>query len=183
MSKKVLIAVFACVCALCVALVGCTDEKAAAKAAFSGTWDLVELTQGEEVTSSQDLDTLRNLGLEVFLNLNEDNTAALVMFGEALDGKWEATSKTEGTLTLEDQTITMKIADSKLTLEQQGSKLTFQKGQAKSVPQPSSSSSASASESASTTESSSASESASATESSSASESASASESSSASGA
>ena len=171
MGKKGIIALLSCVFALCLALVGCGgNSEADNKAAFTGTWDLVEMSQGNEVTGSDELNTLKSLGLEVYVNLNEDGTSALVLFGEVINGTWQATSTTAGTITMEGQNVNMSIADSKLSFEQEGAKLTFQKGEAKQVPSSSSSAaseSSSASEAAS--ESSSASESASTSESSSAS--------------
>ena len=145
MAKKYLIALFSCAFALCLALVGCGDNGASAKAAFTGTWDLVEMSQGDQVTGSDELETLKSLGLEVYVNLNEDGKSALVLFGEVIDGTWEANSTTEGTITMEGQQVSMKIADSKLTFEQEGAKLTFQKGQAKEVPSKSSSAESAAS--------------------------------------
>ena len=141
MGKKAMIALLSCVFALCLALVGCGGDNAAAnKAAFTGTWDLVEMSQGDEVTGSDELNTLKSLGLEVYVNLNEDGTSALVLFGEVIDGTWEATSSTAGTIKMEGQDVAMSIADSKLTFEQEGAKLTFQKGEAKETPSASASS-------------------------------------------
>ena len=144
MTKKGVIALMACVFALCLALVGCGDNAAANKAAFTGTWDLVEMNQDGQVTGSDDLETLKSLGLEVYVNLNEDGTAALVLFGEAMNGNWEATSTTAGTITLDNQKVDMTIEDSKLKFAQENASLTFQKGEAKEVPSSSSSATASA---------------------------------------
>ncbi len=133
--KKGVIALLACVFALCLALVGCgggSGSSGDVKAAWVGTWDLVEMEENGEVTGSEDLEMLRSLGLDVYLELNQDGTGSLVLFGEAMDGKWEAKSATEATFTLEGQTVDMKIADSKLAMEQNGSKLTFKKGEARS---------------------------------------------------
>lgn len=146
MAKKGVIALMACVFALCLALVGCGggNNAEANKAAFTGTWDLVEMDQNGQVTGSDDLETLKSLGLEVYVNLNQDGTAALVLFGDAMEGTWEAASTTAGTLTLEGQQVNMTIEDSKLKFEQEGASLTFQKGEAKEVPSKSESESASA---------------------------------------
>ena len=73
---------------------------------------------------------LKDLGLTVTLELNEDGTGALVLFGEAMNGEWEAASATEGSFKVEGETVDMKIADGKLTMEQSGEKLVFQKGEA-----------------------------------------------------
>lgn len=147
MAKKGVIALTACVFALCLALVGCgTSSSESNKSAFTGTWDLVEMEQDGEVTNSDDLEKLKSLGLEVYVNLNEDGTVALVLFGEPMEGTWEATSATAGTLTLKGQQVNMTIEDSKLKFAQEGASLTFQKGEAKEVPSKSESESASSSE-------------------------------------
>ncbi|MBQ9041756.1 MAG: lipocalin family protein [Eggerthellaceae bacterium] len=150
--KKGIIALLACVFALSLSLVGCGGgggNAADAKAAFIGTWDLVEMEENGEVTGSEDLDMLKALGLDVYLELNEDGTGALVLFGEAMNGTWEAKSATEGTFKIENETVDMKIADSKLTMEQSGAKLTFAKGEARSSSAAAASSEAASSEAAS----------------------------------
>lgn len=133
MKKGIIVSLFACVFALSLALVGCGGGGGDAKAAWIGTWDLTEMEESGQVTSSEDIEMLKELGLTVNLELKDDGTGALVLFGEAMDGKWEAKSATEATFTYEGQTIDMKIADGKLTMEQSGSKLTFAKGAASSA--------------------------------------------------
>lgn len=148
MAKKGIIALLSCVFALSLALVGCGggNNEAANKAAFVGTWDLVEMSQDGQVTGSDDLETLKSLGLEVYVNFNEDGTMVLALFGEPLDGTWEATSTTAGKIEMQGQAIEMTIADSKLTFAQEGASLTFQKGEAKEAPTGSSNSEAESSE-------------------------------------
>ena len=143
--KKGIIALLACVFALSLSLVGCGGGGGGdAKAAWTGTWDLVEMEQDGEVTGSDDLEMLKSLGLDVYLELNADGTGALVLFGESMDGSWDAKSATEASFEIEGQKVDMKIADGKLTMEQNGSKLTFAKGEARSSSAESASASASA---------------------------------------
>lgn len=132
MKKGIIVGLFACVFALSLALVGC-GGGGDVKAAWIGTWDLSEMEENGEVTSSDDIQMLKELGLTVQLELKEDGTGALVLFGESMQGKWEAKSATDATFTYEGQTINMKIADGKLTMEQNNSKLTFVKGTASSA--------------------------------------------------
>ena len=153
-TKGLIAALVGCVFALSLVLVGCGGassggDNASAKKAFVGTWDLVEMSQDGETTGSSDLETLKSLGLEVYVNLNEDDTVALVMFGEAVQGTWEATSATAGSITLNDQKVNMTLEDSKLKFEQEGASLVFQKGEAKPTPSTSSSASSTASSSSS----------------------------------
>lgn len=148
MKKGIIVALFACVFALSLALVGCGGGGGDVKAAWVGTWDLTEMEESGQVTGSEDIEMLKGLGLTVNLELKEDGTGALVLFGESMNGKWEAKSATDATFTYEGQTINMKITDGKLTMEQNGSKLTFVKGTASSASASAASASA-ASESAS----------------------------------
>ena len=149
--KKGIIALAACVFALCFALVGCGGSGSDAKAAWVGSWDLIEMEENGEVTSADDLQMLKDLGLEVYFEVNEDGTCKLMLLGEGMEGTWEAKSATEATFTLEQQTIKATIADSKMVMEQDGSnsKLTFQKGQPKQTPSASSSAASTASSSSS----------------------------------
>ena len=128
--KKGIIALLACMFALSLALVGCGGGGGDAKAAWVGSWDLVEMEENGQVTTSDDLQMLKDLGITVTLELNEDGTAALVIFGEKAEGEWEAKSATEGTFKAEDAAVDMKIADGKLTMEQNGEKLVFEKAEA-----------------------------------------------------
>lgn len=143
MGKKGALAVIACVAALCLALVGCgnNDEAAVAKKAFAGTWDLVGMTQNGEEVGANDLAALKSLGLQVYVNLNEDGTAVLMLFDEQRNGTWEATSRTSAKVTLDNQEIGMMIKDSKLHLTQDASTLLFEKSHAKEEPASSSASS------------------------------------------
>jgi hypothetical protein len=136
MRKRFGIALLACLFVLCLSIVGCggSDEKAA-KDAFTGTWDLVEMESGDKSTGADEFELFRSLGYDVYLNMNEDGSCALVLFGSVSKGTWAATSPTAGTTTIEDLgTISMSIADSKLTLEQDDAKLVFEKGEAKETP-------------------------------------------------
>lgn len=146
MKKGIVVALFACVFALSLALVGCGGSGGGdVKSAWIGTWDLTEMEQDGEITSSDDIEMLKGLGLTVELELKDDGTGALVLFGEAMDGTWEAKSATDATFKYEGQDVAMKIADGKLTMEQDTSKLTFAKGTASSSSAASASASASAS--------------------------------------
>lgn len=156
MGKKAIIALIAGIFALSLALVGCSgnsggsgeDPTAAAKKAFTGTWDMVEMSQGDDITGSDDIETLKALGLEVYLNLNEDNTAEFVMFGEAIEGTWEASSPTSGHLDLGTAVGDMTLADERLTFEQDGSSITFARSDAETTGSSSGGSGSSASGSA-----------------------------------
>ena len=63
------------------------------------------VSDGEEATA-EDIAMLDAFGMSVGLDVNEDGTCALIMFGEPLDGTWEAKSATEATFTIDGSPIT-----------------------------------------------------------------------------
>lgn len=139
MKKTRIVAAFFCAFALCLALVGCggssaVDETTAAKEAFTGTWDLIGMTQDGESTDSEDIQVLSALGMKVTLSLNDDGTAQLVVFDSTMNGTWEAVDSTNATATLDGQSVDMAISESgELTLSESGSTMTFKKGEAAST--------------------------------------------------
>lgn len=149
MFKRGIAVLLSCAFAFCLVLFGCAGDGGNngedAKKAFIGTWALVEIAQDGQVTSAEDLEMLKSLGLEVYVNLNEDGTASFMLFQESIEGTWEAKSATEGSLTLNGQEVGMTIEDSKLKFEQDGATLMFEKGEAREVPAASSAASESGS--------------------------------------
>ena len=135
MRKTGILLSLCCALALCLALVGCGGSSGegggndAAKAAFAGSWDLVEITQNGEETSSEDIEMLSSLGLDVYLTLNEDGTSELVLFGESMEGTWTAESETAGTIVIQGASTAMTIEGENLMLEEEDSSLTFKKGE------------------------------------------------------
>ena len=132
--KKHLLALFTCMAALCLVLVGCGGSgnggsQAASSAdptPFVGTWELYEMESDGEVTSNEDVATLKDfLGISVYADIAEDGTLELDVFGEILTGTWEATGDGVASATLEGQDITLSIVDDKLVIDQSGSSMTF----------------------------------------------------------
>lgn len=131
MKKAGIIAILCCAFALCAALVACgggTDPKAA----WVGTWDLVEMNDRGTVTSQEDLEMLKALGVEVYAELNADGSASINMMGEKMEGTWEASSATAGKITIQGESVDMTLNGDKLEMSNNGTTLTFQKGTAKS---------------------------------------------------
>lgn len=124
--KKRLLALLTGALALCLVLVGC--GKKVDPTPFIGTWELYEMEADDEVTTNEDIQSLKDLlGITVYCDLNEDGTAVLDVFGETLEGTWEATEAGVATATMEDQEIEITLADDKLTVAQQGASMTFVK--------------------------------------------------------
>lgn len=115
MTKKIgIIAALACAFVLCFALVGCGGSIDKTK--FIGSWGLE--SSSDEDLDADSIELMKSLGLEVTLTLNEDGTGSLDLFGTEMGLKWDATSDTEGTLTLEDEqgSANLKIDGDALTL-------------------------------------------------------------------
>lgn len=146
--KKKILALLACVTALCVslALVGCGGggggEAKDPSANFVGTWTLTGMEENGEAMSQDDLDLMASMGLSCDLVLNEDKSGQLVIFGEGMDLVWQAKDASTVALTAEGETIECKLADGVITLEESGTKLFFAKGEAKAPAAPAASSSA-----------------------------------------
>ena len=136
MKRKLLVcALVACAMTLCLALTGCggggaTNDKDA-KEAFIGSWKLAGMVSDGEEATAEDIAMLDAFGMSVGLNVNEDGTCALIMFGEPLDGTWEAKSATEAKFTIDGSPITATIADGKLQMTDGGYAMTFERGEVK----------------------------------------------------
>lgn len=127
MTKKGIIALLSCMIALCLALASCGEGNYREK--YIGTWKLVEMEQNDgTVTTQEQIDQLINVGFEVYVNLHEDGTLVLSMFGTPIEGTWEAENGSGGTITLEESdTVEMKLENDRLTFKQNDSSLTFEK--------------------------------------------------------
>lgn len=147
MKKRSLIvaAVVVCVCILALGLVGCSGGSSSSaggstsaainqgKEALAGTWDLCGITESDgTVTSAEDIQVLKEHGLEVYLELNADGSGTIVLFGEPLKASWEAQGASSGVLTARDEVMNMTLADGKLSLEQNNMTLEFEKGNPRS---------------------------------------------------
>ena len=90
MKRKLLVcALVACAMTLCLALTGCGGGAANdkdAKEAFIGSWKLAGMVSDGEEATAEDIAMLDVFGMSVGLDVNEDGTCALIMFGEPLDG-------------------------------------------------------------------------------------------------
>ena len=107
-----IIAALCCALALCFALVGCGGGVD--KSNYTGDWKLAY--GSDENLDSASIDLMDSLGLAVTLTLNEDGTGSLNLFGEVMEAKWEASSNSEGKITLDGSEATMKLENSELTI-------------------------------------------------------------------
>ena len=113
MGKKLgIIAVLCCAFALCFTLIGCGSSVD--KSNYTGDWKLAY--GSDENLDADSIQLMESLGLSVKLTLNEDGTGSLDLFGETMQAKWEASSNTEGKITLDDSEATMKLDNGELSI-------------------------------------------------------------------
>lgn len=121
---------------LCMLLVGCSaggaggGAKPADKSLFTGTWDLVRMSgdKPDDNLGEDDVELMRSMGFDVFLNLNEDDTMELALFGSTMRGSWKVKSAAEIEVTLEGQSVSATLSGEELTLSQEGTSMMFKKG-------------------------------------------------------
>ena len=112
MSKK--IGIIATVCfalALCFALVGCGGVD---KSNYTGDWKLAY--GSDENLDADSIQLMDSLGLSVTLTLKDDGSGSMNLFGENKDVKWEASSNTEGKITLDGSEAKMQLANNELSI-------------------------------------------------------------------
>lgn len=133
MKKSKIIAAVVCALALCVALVGCSSGNSGdggndAAANFQGDWILSGgVSDGEEL-DAEAIDAMQQMGLYVYLQLKEDGSAVMSLFGTDMDGSWEVKDAATVALSLEGDTADATLQDDELVLTVQGDSLKFKKG-------------------------------------------------------
>lgn len=131
----------------CMGIAGCSGGDATKE--YVGDWKLVEMQSGGETMSADDLAAMEALGLSVKMNVKEDKTFTIDLFGEQESGTWEAKSATEASFTIEGSVVKATLKDGKLTLADSENTLVFEKGTASASKSSAASSSAAANPSAS----------------------------------
>lgn len=125
MKKIGIIAVLACAFVLCFSLVACGGGSVD-KSKFVGSWTLE--SGSDENLDADSIELMKSLGLEVTLVLNEDDTGSIDMFGQKEDITWEASSATEGKMTMTDAgSANIKIDGDKLVMSDDSASMTFAK--------------------------------------------------------
>lgn len=131
--KAKIFAVAVCAMALCVALVGCGGGGAAGgadnSANFQGTWVLSGgNADGQEMTD-ESIKALEQMGLNVYIQMNEGGSAVVSLFGSNYDGTWEAKDATTVALTFQGDTADAVLEGDELVLTVEGDSLKFKKGE------------------------------------------------------
>lgn len=132
MKKKLgLIAAAILSLAFCFYLSGCgKGVSSEAVESLSGKWEInsVESEDEAQQTSAADASLMRQMGLSVTLELNEDGTASMDVFGEVSEGEWTAKEANSGVLSIKDQKVNIELDENGLLrLSQNGAVLVFQR--------------------------------------------------------
>lgn len=154
MRKRVFMAL-CCTFVFCLVLAGCSGGNAstaasgtsatsasaasatstsadAAKAAFVGTWDIIEITNKGKTTSKLEIDAMKKNGQDFFATFDEDGTLTLVTGtgDNVVKGAWEAKSTTEGTLAGSGgKSFKMNIEGDQLTIDLETAQAKLVKGE------------------------------------------------------
>ena len=87
-----------------------------------GKYTLSGMEEDGQATSQEDLDLLSSLGLTVTVEVKEDGTGMIDLFGEQLEFTWDDTY-----ITIDDQQQTYEFDGTTLSMENEGTKMTFTK--------------------------------------------------------
>ena len=98
-----------------------------ARQAFEGSWLLVSMSDDEEAYSEEDIAALAEKGRTVELNLLENGTAELVLFGATTEGTWVADSESHATCSMEGDSIPLTLEDGTLEMQQGSDVLVFER--------------------------------------------------------
>ena len=107
--RLVLLAV--CVVLACVLVLvhGCRHDRQETANALVGTWELYQRVGGESAASPEDVARAKSEGLVVYLQLDEDGSGTLDLFGRDIDVSWASRRHNTGTLTIRDDSATMRV--------------------------------------------------------------------------
>ena len=109
--KAKIIAAAVCAMALCVALAGCAGggtNSGNDATNFQGNWVLSGGNNEGQELKAEDIDAMNQMGLNVYMQLNEGGNAVISLFGENVDGKLEGD---ELVLSVEGNSLRFKKGD------------------------------------------------------------------------
>ena len=128
--KAKIIGAAACAFALCVALAGCAGAPAGNDAAkFPGDWILTSGTVDGQEATEETLAQAQEMGLSVYLQLNEGGSAVLSVLGTNMDGSWTAKDATTVELTFDGSSAEATLEGEELVMQQDGDVMRFKRGE------------------------------------------------------
>ena len=83
---------------------------------------------GKELTAKS-IEAMEQMGLHVYIQMNEGGSAVVSLFGSDYDGTWEAKDATTVALTFEGDTADAVLEGDELVLSVEGDSLKFKKGE------------------------------------------------------
>lgn len=137
MRKRVFALIAGCALAASLALVGCsgsgstsadgastaTDAETESTASVNpaenlvGTWEVSDMTENGEPVSADEIQAMKDMGLNITLVLAEDGTAGMDVLGDVMEGgAWEMSNATEGAITFNGVTLPITISNGELSL-------------------------------------------------------------------
>ena len=123
-NKKLIIGIIIAVCVL-VLLVGSffvinkffmKDKK------LEGYYEVYEMNSRGDDYSNDELENLKSLGLQITLELREDKTGTLKIFGDTIEVTYD-----DNRIKINDEDNPIKMDKDKIIFEYNGDKITFQK--------------------------------------------------------
>lgn len=105
------------------ALVGCSGASKDPAANFVGSWKVVGMSD----TTEDDIALMEALGMNIVLELDEDEKASINMMGEKMEGTWKAKSATECSVTIDGDTMDATLDGEELKFSADGQDMTFKK--------------------------------------------------------
>ncbi|MEC4176155.1 hypothetical protein VIN30_06815 [Adlercreutzia sp. R7] len=131
--KAKIFAVAVCAMALCVALVGCagggTNSGSDNAANFQGDWMLSGGQNDGQELDAESIEAMEQMGLYVYMQLNEGGNAVISLFGTNTNGTWEAKDANTVAITFEGDTADATLEGDELVLAVEGNSLKFKKGE------------------------------------------------------
>ena len=92
---------------------------------YAGTYELTALVEDGRATSADDLQVMRDMGLNSYLRLYDDWGLSLDFSGQVMTGTWEAADDTHLALVIEGSAVSAAIDGETLTLEADGNLMSF----------------------------------------------------------
>lgn len=127
--KMKVLAVAMCAIALCAALVGCSGGNSGDyDANFQGDWMLSGGSSDGQELDAEAISAMEQMGLYVYIQLEEGGNATISLFGSNMSGTWEAKDASTVALTIQGDTEDATLENGELVLAVDGDSLRFKKG-------------------------------------------------------
>lgn len=97
------------------------------EAGFVGTWEIESATSTDGDITADDIEAMNDLGMNVTVDLGDDGTMLIDVFGDQTTGTWEIKDENTLTLSVEGEPLDAPVEDGMLTLSYEGQTMTFEK--------------------------------------------------------